>query len=71
MDKSKVNERCDQLFALDMMFNGDSYVGTKEWNKDFNIHHTEISFDTDSEWDRKIERLKNEHQRRKEINETA
>ena len=64
----KAKKRCDQLFKLNMMFNGSSYIGFKEYNKDFNVHHTEIMIDTDDVWDTKIEKLSAELDKRKTQN---
>ena len=43
-----------------MKINGESNKGTTDLNKDFNVHHTEIQFDTDEEWFKKIDNLKKE-----------
>ncbi len=64
---SNLKKRCDELFALKMKFNGDSYVGAEELNKDFNVHYTEISCDSDEQWERKISELKIELKVRKSI----
>lgn len=62
----KFKARCDQLFGLEMMFNGKEYAGTKDYNKDFNVHHTEIQCETDEEWNKIIARLEKELEIRKE-----
>lgn len=65
----KTKKRCDELVSLDMKFSfqdGGTYIGTSELNSDFNVHHTEITCDTDEEWDKKIEGLKKELKRRKD-----
>ena len=31
-------ERLDQLFEMDLRWNGDSYVGMNDFNKDVNSH---------------------------------
>ena len=49
---------------MGLRFNGDSYVGTEENNRDFNFHHTEMLCDSDDEWNLKIEELKSEVERR-------
>lgn len=64
--EEKQMKRCDELFELEMMFNGDSYIGKQSYNKDFNVHHTEIMCDSDEEWNKKISDLKTELQRRKD-----
>jgi len=56
--------RCDQLFKMGLMFNGQSYVGTKDNNNDVNFHYTEIQCDSDEQWDAKIEKTKTELTRR-------
>lgn len=66
MDARIVN-RCDQLFQLNMKFDGESYVGFMDINSDFNVHHTEIQFDSDDDWANKINRLKEELDLRTQI----
>jgi len=53
-------KRCDQLFNLNMMFNGKSYVGNHDKNRDFNVHWTEITTFTDEKWNKLITKLSNE-----------
>jgi len=60
-----VTERCKQLRELGMIFNGESYVGAGHFS-DFNVHHTEVSCDTDEQWDAKIEALKQERANREQ-----
>ena len=60
----KLNKRCDECFALSMKFNGEGYIGAKSFNKDFNVHMTEIQCDSDEEWNEKIEKLKVELDKR-------
>lgn len=67
MDK-KTQKRCDELFALDMVYNGTDYIGKKNINEDFNVHWTEITCDPDDVWDEKIAKLKAELERRKALN---
>ena len=57
--------RLDELFILEMHFNGSSYIGKKEYNSDFNVHHTEIQFDSEEEWEIKISKLKESLKERK------
>jgi hypothetical protein len=54
----KIVFRCDQCFNLGMMFNGSAYVGTRHYNKDFNISVVELQCDTDEVWDEKIANIK-------------
>lgn len=61
----KISQRCDELFKLGMMFNGDSYIGKEDDNKDFNVHYTEIRFDSDIEFEKKLLKLTIELQRRR------
>jgi hypothetical protein len=56
MDK-QLKKRCDQIIKLNMRFNGESYIGKEDYNKDFNIHHTEITCDTDDMWNTKISKM--------------
>ena len=52
--------RCGQLFDIKMMFNGKSYVGFHDKNKDFNVHWTEILTLDNVKWDVLINKLSNE-----------
>lgn len=61
----KMMVRCDQLFKLGMKFNGDSYIGSEPDIKDFNVHHTEISFSDDVKWESIIYQLSTELNRRR------
>ncbi len=59
-------DRSNQLWKeLDMKFNGISYIGTSDVNKDFNVHWTEITCDSNDEWNKKINKLKKEYNLRK------
>ncbi len=59
-----LRKRLEQLFALEMRYNGsDSYHGMGRWS-DFNIHMTELRFDSDEVWGRKIRELTEEKERR-------
>ncbi|MFA5366703.1 MAG: hypothetical protein WC333_02365 [Dehalococcoidia bacterium] len=62
----KQNKRYADLHTLGMKFNGDSFVGTEDNNKDFNMHWTEISCDSDEEWNEKIVKMTTELKRRLE-----
>ena len=64
---SRIVNRCDQLFQLKMKFDGESYIGFMDINNDFNVHHTEIQFDSDDDWANKINRLKEELDLRTQI----
>jgi hypothetical protein len=48
-----------------MRFNGDSFVGKESDNSDFNMHHTEISCDSDEQWNEKIAKMRAELERRR------
>lgn len=61
----KIKKRCDELFALKMKFNGEGYIGAEEYNKDFNVHNTEIICDSNEQWDKKISELEIELKIRK------
>ena len=65
MDK-KTEMRLNQLSEMGLMYDGSSYVG-KDDNKDINFHYTEISFDNDNEWNRKVQDVRNEIKRRLEL----
>jgi len=67
VEDEQLIKRLDQLSKLDMKFNfkENSYYGYKENNSDFNVHMTEIQCDDEQEWDKKIEGLEKEYERRK------
>jgi len=56
--------RVDLLFDLGMMFNGQSYVGNKDHNKDFNMHHTEFMFWEDDKFNETYNQMKEELEKR-------
>jgi hypothetical protein len=60
----KNNKRFADLHALGLKFNGDSFIGTEDGNRDFNVHSTEITCDSDEEWDDKVSKMKAELERR-------
>ena len=57
--KEQTKKRCDQLFELGLIFNGDSYV-----KDDFNVHWIDITCHSDEEWDKMIINIKAEMKRR-------
>lgn len=65
MDEA-MRKRCNELFAIGLRFNGDSYVGVGG-NKDVNFHYTEIMCDDDIQWSAKIDKVKKELERRESI----
>lgn len=50
-------KRLDILFNMGLRFNGHSYVGTTEKNKDVNFHYVEIMCDDDETWNKKIKKV--------------
>lgn len=60
-----INQRYDDCFELEMTFNGESFNGTQEYNRDFNVHWTEIKCDDDLTWKQKIAYMRNELDKRK------
>ena len=62
---SQLTDRGNELFEMDMHFNGSSYIGKAEDNKDFNVHHTEMVCDSEDVWNKKIEKMKKELERRR------
>ncbi len=46
-------KRCDQLFALGLKFNGESFI-LKTDNYYIDFHHTDILCDNEEEWNKKI-----------------
>jgi len=57
MIAEKRNKRCRQLFDLNMVFDGQSYIGNHDMNRDFNVHWVEISTMEDEQWDEMINKL--------------
>jgi len=55
----QTKKRCNQLFKLGLMFNGESYV-----KEDFNVHWTEINCDTDEQFNKKLADIEEEMKRR-------
>lgn len=53
-------KRCNQLYQLGLIFNGDSYV-----KDDINVHWTEITCSTDKEFNTILSKIKNEITNRK------
>lgn len=60
-----VSDRYDDCFALEMTFNGESFYGSQEYNKDFNIHWTEVATDSEETWKQKLAWMRNELDKRK------
>ena len=58
-------ERYDDCFALEMTFDGESFYGVKEYNKDFNVHWTEVASDDDRTWKQKMAWMSEELKKRK------
>lgn len=52
-----LTKRTNECFALEMRFDGQTFIGAKDYNRDFNIHHTELTCDTDEEWQVKIHKM--------------
>ena len=63
MINEKTQQRVDALFELGLRLNGSEYV-----HEDFNVHWTEITCDTDKEFDAKLESIKKEMLKRKGLN---
>ena len=63
-----IHERYEDCFALEMTFNGDSFYGVKDYNRDFNIHWSEIRADSDETWKQKMAWMRNELDKRKSQN---
>jgi len=59
------SDRYDDCFALEMTFNGESFYGMHDYNKDFNIHWTEVATDSDQTWKQKMAWMQNELNKRK------
>lgn len=59
-DVVKTRERTRILSDLGLIFNGEEFV-----KEDINVHWTEITCDSNSEFSNKIEKIKGEIERRK------
>lgn len=60
--KEQTTKRCDQLFALGLQFNGQEYC-----KDDFNVHWTEITCDTDEEFEKKLVSIKAKMKHREKL----
>ena len=60
-----IDKRTKQCVELEMGFNADGFYGKSDYNKDFNIHSTDIVCKTDEEWDIMIAEMNAELLRRK------
>jgi hypothetical protein len=58
-------KRVADCIEVEMRFNGDSFLGYNDYNSDFNVHHTEMLCSSDEQWDKIINSLREELQRRK------
>jgi len=58
MENNQLNKRLNDLKRLDMKydFQGEQYIGSTEFNTDFNVSVVEIKCDSDDEWNSKIEK---------------
>ena len=59
MPHEKITNRSDQLTDLGLKFNGQEFV-----DGDFNVHWTELTCDTDKEFNKKVESIRMEKKRR-------
>lgn len=59
--------RSDELAAMGLKYNfhENSYFGSTKKTADINVHYTEILYDSDEEWDIKINKIEQELERRK------
>ena len=63
---SKLTVRADQLFALEMKFDGSGYYGSAPDNKDFNVSVIEMQCDEDHKWERMLGKMTAELARRRD-----
>ena len=61
----KIENRIKECINLEMYFNGESFIGKSNYNKDFNIHLTEINCNSDEKWNEIISDLTIELEKRK------
>ena len=61
-----LHKRYDDCFALEMTFNGESFYGMNEYNKDFNVHWSEAATDDDRTWKQKMAWMTEELKKRKD-----
>lgn len=63
----KLENRIKECIDLEMRFNGESFIGKSDYNKDFNVHITEIKCSSDEEWNKIISDMSTELKKRKII----
>lgn len=68
--KERIDKRTADCYELEMQFKGDSFYGKFQYNKDFNVHVTELTCSSDEEWEKIITGLKQELARRKALGES-
>lgn len=66
-ENTRLVERGQELWALEMRFDGTHFLGSKDYNRDFNVSVVEITVDTEKEWKIKIQKLKDELKLRKPL----
>jgi hypothetical protein len=69
-NKEKIDKRTADCYELEMQFKGDSFYGKYPYNKDFNVHVTELTCSSEEEWEKIITSLKKELARRKTLEES-
>lgn len=62
----KTEERVKDCVNLEMRYDGSSFFGREPYNKDFNIHHTDMMCMDDEKWKKTIAEMAAELERRKE-----
>jgi hypothetical protein len=62
----KMKQRCDELFAIGLRFNGQSYTKVAPDN-DINFHYTDIMCYDDEKWKKSVEGVKKEIELREAI----
>lgn len=61
MDLQEQNkQRIKDLEGVQMSVSGDTFIGNSEINEDFNVHYTEFTTDTDTEWKDRMVGLRKE-----------
>jgi len=67
MSNTHTDTRCKALSDLDMAYNmiDNSFIGNASDNRDFNVHYTEITCDSEEEWNIKITKLRTELDKRR------
>ena len=63
--KEKIDKRTADCIEAEMQFDGGSFLGYNDYNRDFNVSNIELICSTDEEWEKIITKLRQELKKRK------